>query len=158
MRNFNNLNDLSKYIGSPAGQQTVMGKKNIKNALREAAILLEKIMYEQLQDYYASYTTVIYERTYGLLNSLRISPIKQVGNELQIMVYFDNESATHPSILGGDPGYTADIINDGWAWKDQSVDIYRFSRYDGFHFVEKSIDIFNTRNKWGFKISKSREN
>lgn len=154
MPNFNSLSELAKYIGSPAGQQTVFGQKDVRKALREAAVLLEKIMHEELEAYYASYSPTVYERTYGLLNSLRISPITQVGNELYISVYFDRDAATHPSIFGGESGYVAQLLNEGWKWNND-IGINHLSHYSGFHFVEKSIEQFNSQNRWGFKISKN---
>ncbi|KAA9007390.1 hypothetical protein F4V43_02565 [Paenibacillus spiritus] len=155
MKSFNSLSELQKYIGTSQGQQTVMGDKEVRRSLNEAAQLLEKLLYEQLQAYYDSYTPTVYERTYGLLNSLRISPITQVGNELQINVYFDRSMATHPSIFDGEDGYVAKLLNDGWQWRKNPANIYRLSRYEGFHFIEKAIDEFNSRNRWGFKISKN---
>ncbi|QWU14443.1 hypothetical protein SAMN04487895_101755 [Paenibacillus sophorae] len=157
MPQFNNLSELEKYLNTGKGQQTVFGQRDVRKALNEAAKLLEKIMHEELEAYYASYTPVDggYERTYGLLNSLRISPITQVGNELHINVYFDRESATHPSIFGGEDGYVAKLINDGWSWSNTSVNIYHLSHYEGFHFVEKALQRFSSENKWGFRISKN---
>lgn len=153
MPNFNSLSDLAKYIGSPAGQQKVFGQKDVQQALREASKLLKDIMYEELQAYYASYTPTVYERTYELLNSLRISPLTKVGNEMYIEVYFDREAATHPSIFGGDDAYVAKLLNDGWAWKN-NPGIHHLSYYEGFHFVERSLERFSTENRWGFRISK----
>lgn len=154
MKTFNGLYELSKHLNTPNGQQTVFGQANVKKALREVARLLEKIMHRKLQDYYASYTPIVYERTYNLMNSLRISPIEQIGSFLTINVYFDREAATHPSIFGGENGYVANLINDGWKW-NHDIGINHLSHYEGFHFVEKSIDEFNSRNRWGFTISKN---
>jgi hypothetical protein len=154
MKTFNSLSELSKHLNTSNGQQAVFGQKDVRKALREAASLLEKIMHDKLQEYYNSYSPVIYERTYNLLNSLRISPIEQSGNMLMISVYFDRDSATHPSIFGGEEGYVANLINEGWKW-NHDIGINHLSHYEGFHFIEKSIDEFNSRNKWGFVISKN---
>ncbi|MEK4008333.1 hypothetical protein [Paenibacillus sp. FSL H3-0333] len=152
MKWVNSLNELSNHINSPSGQKLVFSQSNIKKTLREAALLLEKILKEEVQAYYDSYEPVIYERTYGMRDSLRVSPISMVGNEMQISIYFDRTQSTHPSIFGGEPGYAAELINDGWAWGNQSVNIYRLSRYEGFHFIEKAIDRFESQNRWGLKI------
>ncbi|MCI1763635.1 hypothetical protein [Heyndrickxia oleronia] len=156
MATFKNLNDLAKYLSSQKGTQAITGSNNMMIALKEAADLLYKLLHKQLQAYYDSYTPVDpggYTRTFGLLNSLRISPITQNGNELSISVYFDQDSATHPSLFGGDAGFTPILINEGWEWNN-NIGIHHLSYYEGFHFVEKAINEFNAKNKWGFKITK----
>ncbi|WP_342421913.1 hypothetical protein [Paenibacillus sp. FSL E2-0178] len=155
MKWVNNLNELAKQISSPTGKQMVFGQENIRKALREATSLFEKILKEEVQAYYDSYKPVNYERTYGMRDSLRVSPITMVGNELQISIYFDRAQSTHPSIFGGEPGYPAGLINDGWAWGSQSVNIYRLSRYEGFHFVEKAMARFESQNRWGFRVRRT---
>jgi hypothetical protein len=156
MKQFSTLSELKNHIGSSQGQHRVFGTNKIKYTLKEAANLLYKIMFEELQAYYDSYTPVEggYTRTYNLLNSLRISPIIQEGNTLKISVYFDRDAATHSSLFGVEAGYVANLINEGWKW-NKDIGINHLSYYEGFHFVEKSILRFNAINKWGFKISKN---
>lgn len=150
------MKDLAKFLNSPQGTAQVVGHQNIKHALKEAADLLYKLLHKQLQSYYNSYEPKVYQRTYGLLNSLRISPITHSGNQFSISVYFDKGSATHPSIFGGEEGFTPILLNEGWEWNN-NIGIHRLSYYEGFHFVEHAIAEFNKVNKWGFKISKDGE-
>lgn len=154
MATFNNINDLVKYVQSKQGATNlVLSNESIKKSLKDAADMLYKIMHRQLESYYSSYTPIVYHRTYNLLNSLRISPIKQTGKSLSISVYFDGDSATHPSLFGGEDGFVPILLNEGWQWKND-IGVYHLSNYEGFHFIENSIDEFNKINKWGFKITK----
>ncbi|MNH66529.1 hypothetical protein D3C73_185620 [compost metagenome] len=153
LKTVKSLKELSDYIKSNAGQQAVFGSKQIQKSLNDAAKLLKDIMQEELQNYYDSYTPTVYERTYGLLNSLRISPLNRIGNQMQIKVYFDIDAATHESIFGGEPGYAAMLLNEGWSWHDKPGP-YRLAHYEGFRFVEKSIERFVAMNKWGFRVAK----
>ncbi|MNW59256.1 hypothetical protein D3C74_371640 [compost metagenome] len=152
-KTFKNISELTKHINSGTENKDLVNIQKVKSSLNEAARLMEKLLYKELQAYYDSYDPVVYERTFGLLNSLRVSPIVQRGNELVISVYFDRDSATHPSIFGGANGYTAILINDGWEW-DNNIGIHRLSYFSGAHFIEKAIAEFNKVNKWGFKVSR----
>ena len=153
---FNNLIDLTKHLNSSAGLKTIMSQESVKNALKQAADLLEESIQIYIDDFYLSYFPSTYVRTYNFENSLRITPVTSNGIISSIAVYFDEDLATHPSLWGGEDGYLPFLLNDGWQWKDDTTKIYRLSNYDGFHFLEKGIDLFNSKNKWGFKVTLSK--
>lgn len=126
----------------------------VKVLLQKEANKLYACIYEEIQNYYLSYQPKVWEeyRTYGLLNSLRIEPIKQFGNQLSIRIYFDESMATHPSIFGGESGFTPLLINYGWKWSNDPG-IYHLSNYEGYHFVEKGIQKYINSSPLNIKIN-----
>jgi hypothetical protein len=152
MEEFSNIDDLANFIASSFGFSNVMGTGDIKIALHEAGELLKDCIQIYIDDFYLSYKPVEYIRTYDFQKSLRVSPVTTDGFTYSIEVYFDERQATHPSIFNGGDGYLPFLLNDGWQWHNDKTFIYRLSYYDGFNFVEKGIDRFNTMNKWGFNI------
>jgi hypothetical protein len=151
------LDDLSKHLGTSSGMKMLLNKDNIKIALKQAGELLRESIQIYIDEFYDSYFPSTYVRTYNFENSLEISPVKSDGIVHSIGIYFNQDLATHPSLWGGEDGYLPFLLNDGWQWKNHSeVDIYRFSHYDGFHFIEKGIQRFNSLNRWGFKIILSK--
>ncbi len=150
------LNDLSKHLGTSSGMNMLLNQSNIKLALEQAGELLKDCIQIYIDEFYQSYEPHIYTRTYDFQNSLRISPVSSNGIVHTIGVYFDQDMATHPSLWGGEDGYLPFLLNDGWKWKNDTTNIYRFSHYDGFHFIEQGIERFNSLNKWKFKIILSK--
>lgn len=147
------MGDLAKLISSQQGAALVATNQQVKRNLEEAANLLKSLLQQKLQDYYDSYEPLVYERTYALLNSLRVDAVQQKGALLSIKVYFD-DSATHPSLFGGEAGFTPTLINEGWSWSN-GMNIYHLSHYEGFHFVERALEAFDEQNRWGFKVTKT---
>jgi hypothetical protein len=153
-KNFNSISDLLKHYNSPKGQVDLIEDSSIRASLKEAQNLLHAILYEKVRDYYDSYTPKYYERTYNFLNSIRTTPIIREGNQYTFTVYFDEDMGTHPSIMGGEDGYVPILLEEGWQWKNDTTNKHHFSYYEGFNFVEKAIDEFNLRNKWGLVLKK----
>lgn len=44
------------------------------------------------------------------------------------------------------------LIDNGWAWKNQSVPIYRLTIYDGYGFIQQAVDEFNRTTKYKFQV------
>ena len=129
---------------------------NVKKIMEQEGIRLMNIVQKYIDEYYDSYKPTVYERTYAFKNSLRIEPVTQKGNILSVKIYFDDDSANHPSIFGGSDGYVPLLINDGWSWKNTQIAPYRLSHYEGFNFIEKAIEEYEKSNKYGFKIQIER--
>lgn len=119
----------------------------MKEFLEEQAKVLSKLLQEEIDNYYDSYSPKVYRRTFNFRNSIRVSPIKieKSGNtyRMEVRIYFDKEMATHPSVMNGEDGFVGTLLNQGWHWSpDKTNRIPRFSDYDGFHFIQRAITRF----------------
>lgn len=125
----------------------------LEQVLHKEGIRLMECIQQELDNYYSSYSPKEYRRTEMLKNSLRIEPVKHEGKSISVRIYFDDILATHNSVMGGKPGFTPLLINDGWSWRNPNKGAYRFSHYEGYNFVEKGIEKYNKNNVYGFKIT-----
>lgn len=117
-----------------------------KELERHAKILADCIM-EELDKVYDAYEPSVYKRTYGLYNSLYIGNTKvnvsANGSTMSINIGFD-DGAIHKSFTGEDVN-TAVLLNEGWMWKNPTVDIPYLSRRSGIHFIEKGIEQYRRK-------------
>lgn len=150
VKTFKTIKDLEKFINTKEGQGIffAQNEKVLLNKLHEAGIELEKLIQDEIDMYYSSYDPVQYNRTYKFKNSLRMSnPIKTGVNEWTIEIYFDKDLADH------DGAYVPTLIDEGWDYRNRTnKDIYRFTHYEGYNFIEKAVEKFNSQNKYGFKV------
>lgn len=143
------MEELSKAVGA---SKDVPEMAEARNLLRREANRLLKLLQKYIDEYYASYQPVVYERTYFFKHSLRYEDVKMVGDTMSVVIFFDEDFSTHESILGGKDGFVPILLNDGYRTKLQPPR-YRFTHYDGFHFVEKAIEEYNATNSLGIRIT-----
>ncbi len=158
MPTFKNLKELEKYINNQNNGTKLnnfTGGQLVK-ILEKEGNRLKDYLEDEIQNYYNSYSPTVYQRTYNFLNSVRITPVLQEGNQLTIKIYFDENMATHDSIFGGEDGYVPILLEYGWQWKN-GMKIEHLSTYEGFHFVDKAIERYNSNNPYKFKIVKHAE-
>ncbi len=165
------------YISSNA-----IGKKNIENILKKAALDLKMLIEKYMRDYFATHPNARYgykrthnlEKSVDVNNAVTIEPTS-TGANFCIYVYF-NEKALHRSGFGvwgtkspkygkyqeGSYGFDDDVMNTAIA-VDQGYSVQspvwfknipKFGQRKGAHFVDKAIDEFNNQNKYGIFIDK----
>ena len=124
--------------------------------LEKEAKRLKKMIATEVGNYYGSYSPTVYDRTFGLINSLKIDKAYHDGQYLIVKIYFDPTMgmATQPSKMGGDPGFTPILINYGWRWKRRTGP-YRFAYYEGFYFWGRALEKFNANNPYKLRIDAS---
>lgn len=125
-----------------------------KELKRHAAILADCIM-EELDQVYDSYTPKIYNRSYGLYNSLYIDEgirldISSSGASLSIGLHFD-DGATHKNFFGEDSN-TAILLNEGWQTHRSFSNVPYLGYREGTHFIEKGIEKYKRRVGKPFKV------
>jgi hypothetical protein len=128
--------------------------------LRKAAQYLKDCIQDELDDWYAHFLPdgepKIYERTYGLKNSMSVDDITEiqiVGNTLSLNINFDG--MYHPSLFGDEIVNTLWLMNYGYK-VDKVVwfkNIENFGYREGGFFIEKGIAKFNATNPLGFKVT-----
>lgn len=160
MPTFSNLKDLEKYVNNQnnSSKLNILTSGQLMKVLEREGERLKGYLEEEVQNYYNSYSPTVYTRTYNFLNSVRITPVFQEGNNLTVKIYFDEGMATHDSIFGGEDGYVPTLLEYGWQVKSDKVpNYYHLKYYEGFHFVDKAIEKYNRGNPNGFKIVKHAE-
>lgn len=143
------LKQVGNYLKSNEGKKEVQKQiaSLIGGTLKDVE-LLQNYIQEEIDNYYASYTPEVYERTEELKNAIRVEQ-----NSDGFIIYFDENYATKPSLFGGEDGRTDLLINDGWSWHEfpnasAGSDVtYRFMYYEGYHFIEKALYRFLSENK-----------
>lgn len=120
---------------------------------RHASYLADCIMYE-LDKVYDSYTPKLYERSYGLYDSLHIGnvgvSIRSSGTSLSIEMSFD-EGAYHRS-FDGNLVNTAILLNEGYRTSGRLKDILYLGYRDATHFIDKGIQRYKRQMKNPFEV------
>lgn len=136
--------------------------KTVKQNLESAIDYLYDCIDKYIQQYYLSYTPSVYKRTYDFRDSLYAENIAQariVGNRIELSISFMDSMSYHRNIFDDHDSYVPALINFGWnAPKLESLisgKKHRFTHYEGYHFIEKAIRMFNRRNPYGIYISPS---
>ena len=133
----------------------------LKQNLEGAVNYLYQILDNHIREYYLSYNPKEYERTFDFQDSLYAENFLQArvnGNRIELSVSFVDSMAYHQNLLGTHQSYVPLLINSGWyapKLEREIGKVHRFTRYEGYHMVEKSIAQFNKQNPYGVHISSS---
>lgn len=152
MHSFNSQADIEKYFRSGKGADNVgfsIDRSQINKLLKEEAGRLQDIIKTHILYYYRSYSPTEYVRTHRLLDSVKVDVVKTKDGFPSIDVYFDDE-CVHPSVMGGESGFTATLLNYGWNWSPVR---HRFSYFEGYDFVEYAVNEFIAGNPYGLKVT-----
>jgi hypothetical protein len=155
MATFNSISDLQNWINTQHGQNSVLDENHIRTVLTEAGHKLEEYLKEGLENYFTSYTpTSGYVRTGNTIGSIHVGePQKLNINQWQLSITFDESLGNHPSLFGGESGFTPWLLNSGWQWKNQpEPPKEHFSRFVGTNFITEAVNKFNAENVYGLKV------
>ena len=130
-------------------QRAAMQK--FQDIVAKEGLRFKEILREELLKYYNSYEPSIYNRSWRLFHSIRISPVQIRDNSVAVCIYFDQNLSYGLSLFGGIPGFKPILINYGWRWRKKTGP-YRLGYYQGFGFVESAIDRWNRDNKHNLRI------
>lgn len=127
----------------------------VADELRKHAKILADCIQKELDEVYESHNPTVYRRSYSLYDSLYIDDVIKVdvsakGANLSIRVSFD-EGSHHDNFYGEDSNVAA-LINEGWSWKNSSVDIPYLSSREGTHFIERGIEEYKRSVKKPFAV------
>ena len=148
------MSNLSKQLQALDISKLKMSSGNtVKRELQKHAAILADCIMDELDKVYDSHEPKIYQRTYGLYNSLQIGNVKldvsAAGASLGITLTFD-ENAIHKG-FDGEPVNTAVLLNEGWSWHN-GLEIPYMSNRAGIHFIESGIEKYKQRVKNPFKV------
>lgn len=140
-------------------QVKVSTNETLSDIMAKEAKRLYNLIQKEIDNYYNSYSPVIYDRTGNYRKSLYaedIASIKVVGNSLEIGVGFNQSLATHKNIFDDHYSFVPLLMEKGWLSKkleDRYGTIQRFTRFDGIKAVENAIEEYNRTNKYGITIN-----
>lgn len=153
--------NLEKYLKSINPLDLKYGKTNLtyRQVLQNEARRFKNILQQKIEDYFASYSPVVYERgKHGgnLRDSLSVDDVCRIStNGTKLIMSVDiTDNAIHNSILDGSEANAFWLLNDGWTVKKDVwfKDVYRFGYYEGAHFVEDAVEEFERTSKYGIKV------
>ncbi len=115
-----------------------------------------KILQEEIDNWYRSYTPTVYQRTYAMRNSVYAEDLVDIdssGTQLTIKINYTDE-AMHQSLWGDGEVDTLLLMNNGYRVKSGwHKDIPYFGYREGGHFLEKAVERFNKDNYFGIEIN-----
>lgn len=125
------------------------------NNLKREARRLMKCIQDEIDNYYDSYSPKQYVRSFRFQEALYAEDfinVDVIKNTLFINLKFNEALSYHDSYSGKDM-YVPLLINDGWCWDNYNGEEDHFRRYDGYHFLEKGIEKFNSTNTLGITVT-----
>lgn len=127
---------------------------DIEAILKSEAARLKGLIEKYINEYYASYDPVKYNRTDSLRNGVRVNT--EVKNR-SIDIYFDDDTVWGPSVKNprdGEPwGFTPILIDAGWSIKTQKpIRKHMFDYYEGYHFLQSALDEFQKNNPYDLHV------
>ena len=127
----------------------------IEKQLKVEADRFLKILQEEIDAWYFSYTPTIYNRTYNMRDSISDDDVLKVypsKNQLIIDIIYSDD-AFHKSLWSDDVINSIELMNEGYKVKSGwHKDIENFGYREGSHFLEKAIARFNKNNPLGIDI------
>lgn len=127
----------------------------IEKQLKVEADRFLKILQEEIDAWYFSYTPIIYNRTYNMRDSISVDDVVRVypsKNQLVIDIVYSDD-AFHKSLWSDDVINSIELMNEGYKVKSGwHKDIENLGYREGGHFLEKAIARFNKNNPLGIDI------
>lgn len=132
-------------------------------ALEAEGRRLKYIATKVWRQYLSSYQPTQYKRTRDAQKSIKLTSVERDGiNGWMIKVTFVDELAWHDSVLKGSQpqAHAIMMISQGWNQSRSTTkltqrtgrQIYRFTYYEGFDYIDKVIKEFNRGNKSGVRL------
>lgn len=127
----------------------------IEKQLKVEADRFLKILQEEIDAWYLSYTPIIYNRIYNMRDSISVDDVVRVypsKNQLVIDIVYSDD-AFHKSLWSDDVINSIELMNEGYKVKSGwHKDIENLEYREGGHFLEKAIARFNKNNPLGIDI------
>lgn len=143
-----NITKLKKVDGKP-----------LKEDLKQHARFLADCVMRRLDEVYEFYKPKIYQRTYGLYNSVYIDgvpvvKISSAGATLSIHVRFDD--GVRRKGLNAEMVNLAVLLNEGWQTEGKFKNVPYFGYREATHFIEKAVEDYKrgVANPYNIKINK----
>lgn len=147
---------ISKIVATKL--KTKSGETLAEQLHREVLRLYDCIQY-YIDQYYLKYEPEVYNRTWyfqGSMYAENIVDIRVEENQIKLSIRFNKDMSWHRNLWNSHDSYVPFLMNNGWVAPklEQMIggSIYRFTRFDGIHFIERGIQDFNKTNSLGIRI------
>lgn len=142
-------------LGIDIRKLTLPNGRTLEQQLQYEANRFLKILQEEIDNWYDSYSPVVYKRSYDMRNSIYVEDLVQVsvsGDKMQIKINYDDR-AFHQSLWDSSSINSILLMNDGYkVSKGWHKDIENFGYRDRGQFLEKAVNRFNEENDFGIDI------
>ena len=142
-------------LGIDIRKLTLPNGRTLEQQLQYEANRFLKILQEEIDNWYDSYSPVVYKRSYDMRDSIYVEDLVQVsvsGDKMQIKINYDDR-AFHQSLWDSSSINSILLMNDGYkVSKGWHKDIENFGYRDGGQFLEKAVNRFNEENDFGIDI------
>lgn len=109
-REFRSISELNKYLESIMADEIVKLGEEVKKALKSEL----KAKFYGREGYHPNQTeTDYYLRTFQLLESIILSPVKKTGNEYSVRIFYDTGRMSTISGVSGELWSTHESVIDG---------------------------------------------
>lgn len=130
--------------------------KTIEQMLKSEAKRFLKILQQEIDNWYKSYSPTFYKRTYNMRHSLYVEDYVAVSvdaRKLTININYTDD-ALSTGYWGQGPVNTLQLMNDGYSVHKNVWfrDIEHFGYVNGAKFFERAIERFNIDNQLGIVI------
>ena len=146
---------MNKTLGFDLRKLVLPTGNTIEKQLKVEADRFLKILQEEIDAWYLSYTPIIYNRTYNMRDSISVDDVVRVypsKNQLVIDIVYSDD-AFHKSLWSDDVINSIELMNEGYKVKSGwHKDIENLGYREGGHFLEKAIARFNKNNPLGIDI------
>lgn len=129
--------------------------RTVEQQMKYEAQRFMKILQEEIDKWYHSYSPTMYQRTYAMKDSIYAEDIVDIdssGTQLTIKIKY-SELAMHQSLWGDDVNALL-LMNNGYqissGWHK---DIPNFGYREGGRFLESAVERFNRDNYFGIEIN-----
>lgn len=130
--------------------------RTIEQQMKYEAKRFLKILQEEIDEWYRSYSPKMYQRTYDMKTSIYVEDFVDIdssGTQLTVRIKQTDE-AIHESLWGGGEVNALLLMNNGYhvsgGWHK---DIPYFGYREGGHFLESAVERFNQDNYFGIEIN-----
>lgn len=130
--------------------------RTIEQQMKYEAKRFMKILQEEIDIWYRSYSPSIYQRTYAMRDSIYAEDYVEIdssGTQLTVKIKYTDE-AMHDSLWGDGKINTLLLMNNGYQVQSGwHKNIENFGYREGGHFLERAVERFNRDNSFGIEIN-----
>lgn len=127
----------------------------VAQQFKEEADRFVKILQEEIDNWYESYSPTMYDRTGAMKHSIKAAEMVDAdisGMKFKIKINYSDD-AFHPSMFGDGDTNVLLLMNSGYSVSSGwHKDIPYFGYRSGGHFLEKAVARFNESNYLGITV------
>lgn len=129
--------------------------RTLEQQMKYEAKRFLKILQEEIDDWYMSYSPVVYQRTYAMMDSIYAEDYVDIdtsGTQLTVRLK-QTDAAMHQSLWGDGEVNALLLMNEGYqVTSGWHKDIPYFGYRPGGHFLERAVERFEQENYFNIEV------